>query len=105
MAAHCSGFLARGCAGADLLAYRATSAKPLELVRAARQALGDEKQLIVAGSVNSAKRIADLCAAGVDAFTIGTAVFDGSFSPSKGGVRAQLHDVVAACAAAEARVA
>jgi hypothetical protein len=104
IAAHCSAFLEKGCAGVDLLAYRATAADPLDLVRAARQALGREKRLIVAGSVNSAERIATLRAAGADAFTIGSAVFDGSFSPSKGGLRAQLSDVLAACAAAESRV-
>ena len=103
--AHCTAFLARGCAGVDLLAYRATAADPLDLVRAARRALGRDKTLIVAGSVNSAERIAALRAAGADAFTIGSAVFDGSFSPSKGGLRAQLSDVLAACAAAETRVA
>ncbi len=104
IADHCRAFLAQGCAGVDLLAYRATAADPLDLVRAARRALGNDKRLIVAGSVNSAERIAALHAAGADAFTIGSAVFDGSFSPSKGGTRAQLRDVLAACAAAEARV-
>ena len=34
---HCREFVAKGCAGADLLAYRATAADPLELVRAARR--------------------------------------------------------------------
>ena len=105
IAAHSVAFLARGCAGVDLLAYRATAAEPLDLVRAARRALGRDRTLIVAGSVNSAERIAALRAAGADAFTIGSAVFDGSFSPSKGGLRAQLSDVLAACAAAETRVA
>jgi hypothetical protein len=99
IADHCADFCARGCAGVDLLAYRATAAEPLDLVRAARGALGRDKTLIVAGSVNSADRIAALRDAGADAFTIGSAVFDGSFSPGKGGLRAQLQDVLAACAA------
>ena len=34
-------FVAQGCAGCDLLAYRATEADPIELVRAARRGLGD----------------------------------------------------------------
>jgi hypothetical protein len=105
IAAHCAAFSAKGCAGADLLAYRATAADPLDLVRAARHALGRDRQLIVAGSVNSAERIAALREAGADAFTIGSAVFDGSFSPRNSDLRAQLQDVLAACAAAAARVA
>ena len=46
---------AMGCGGVDLLAYRATQADPLDLVRAARGALAGG-QLIVAGSVNPASR-------------------------------------------------
>jgi hypothetical protein len=105
IAEHCSTFVAKGCAGVDLLAYRATKADPLDLVRAARGALGGDRQLIVAGSVNSAERIRALRDAGADAFTIGSAIFDGSFSPRRSGVRAQLEDVVAACEAASVRVA
>ena len=48
----CRAFVAKGCAGCDLLAYRATEADPLELVRAARRGLGPDKQLIVAGAVD-----------------------------------------------------
>ena len=33
-------------------------------------------------------------AAGADAFTIGSAVFDGSFSPNKGNIVSQLRDVL-----------
>ncbi len=95
--AHCRRFVADGCAGADLLAYRATEANPLELVRAARQGLGDEGYLVVAGSITSRQRIADVAAAGADAFTIGTAVFDGSYNPRKGSILSQLGDVIADC--------
>lgn len=95
VAAHCQSFMSRGCAGADLLAYRATQSDPLELVRAARAALAGGT-LIVAGSVGSAARIKGLAAAGADAFTIGSAVFDGSFSPRKGAIRSQLEDILAA---------
>jgi hypothetical protein len=38
-----------------------------------------------------------LAAAGVDAFTIGSAIFDNSFSPTKGTFREQVRDIVAAC--------
>jgi hypothetical protein len=105
IAAHSAAFCAKGCAGVDLLAYRATSADPLDLVRAARRGVGPGKGLIVAGSVNSPERITALRDAGADAFTIGSAVFDGSFSPRKGALRSQLEDVVAACEAAAVRVA
>ena len=93
---HCRLYMSKGCAGVDLLAYRATEAQPLELVRAARQALG-EGVLIVAGSVDSPAKIADLAAAGADAFTIGSAVFDGSFAPRMGSLRSQLQAVLDAC--------
>lgn len=96
IADHCATFVAKGCHGVDLLAYRAIAAEPLDLVRAARAALGPAT-LIVAGSVNSFDRIRRLNAAGVDAFTIGSAVFDGSISPDAGTLRNRLLDVVAAC--------
>jgi L-alanine-DL-glutamate epimerase-like enolase superfamily enzyme len=95
VAADCRRFAALGCAGVDLLAYRATEAEPLALVRAARAATPGH--VIVAGSVNSPARIRALRGAGADAFTIGSAAFDGSFSPRKGLLRSQLLDILAAC--------
>jgi len=94
--AHCRSFVSAGCAGADLLAYRATEADPLDLVRAARRGLGNG-HLIVAGSITTRQRIAEIAAAGADAFTIGTAVFDGSYSPTKGSILSQLRDVLTDC--------
>lgn len=88
---------ARGCGGVDLLAYRATEADPLALVRAARRGVGDGR-LIVAGSVNSTAQIVALAEAGADAFTVGSAVFDGTFSPTKGSLRGQIRDILGACA-------
>jgi len=99
VAEHCRASRVAGCGGVDLLAYRATEADPLDLVRAARGALPG-KTLIVAGSVNSTQRIHALASAGVDAFTIGSAVFDGAFSPSKGSFRAQILDILEACVTA-----
>jgi len=93
----CRAFTEKGCAGCDILAYRATEADPIELVRAARRGLGADKQLIVAGAVTSAERIKAIAVAGADAFTIGTAVFDGSYSPTKGSNLSQLRDVLADC--------
>ena len=90
----CRQFAEMGCNGVDLLAYRATDADPLDLVRAARR--GTDGYLVVAGSVSTARQIADLRHAGADAFTIGSAVFDGSFSPRKGSVVSQLRDVMEA---------
>ncbi|MFQ5957873.1 MAG: HisA/HisF-related TIM barrel protein, partial [Alphaproteobacteria bacterium] len=83
-------------AGVDLLAYRAVDAEPLDLIRAAREALSGE--LVVAGSIASPERVREIAEAGVDAFTIGSAAFDGSFSPRKGSLRSQLRDILAACA-------
>jgi hypothetical protein len=84
-----------GCAGIDLLAYRAIDSDPLELVREARAAL--KGRLIVAGSIDSPRRIAALAKIGVDAFTMGTAVFDRDFVPGEPSLRGQLAAVLAAC--------
>jgi hypothetical protein len=97
--AQCRAFMDQGCAGADLLAYRATEADPLALVRAARKGLG-KGMLIVAGSVNSRTQIRALAEAGADAFTIGSAVFDGSYAPESGSILSQLARIQADCAAA-----
>lgn len=92
---------ARGCGGVDLLAYRATDADPLALVRAARRGVG-EGRLIVAGSVHSTEQIHALAAAGADAFTVGSAVFDGTFSPTCGSLRGQVRAILEACQSAPA---
>jgi hypothetical protein len=96
--AHCRRFIDQGCAGTDLLAYRATSADPIELVRAARRGLG-KSYLIVAGSVSTTEQIAALDKAGADAFTIGSAVFDGSYARSMGSTLSQLAAIQDDCAA------
>lgn len=96
IAADCARIRAAGCPGADLLAYRATQADPLALVRAARGALGDGR-LIVAGSIDSPARIRAIAEAGADAFTIGTALFDGRFAPGAGSLADQCRAVLAAC--------
>lgn len=92
----CRRYRAKGCAGVDLLAYRATEADPIELVKAARRGIGDGI-LLVAGAVKSAEQIQALAAAGADSFTIGSAVFDGSYAPNVGSVRSQLRAVLDAC--------
>jgi hypothetical protein len=94
--ADCRRFRAQGCAGVDLLAYRATEADPIELVKAARRGL-DGGILLVAGGVKSPAQIKALAAAGADSFTIGSAAFDGSFAPNLGSLRSQLTAVLDAC--------
>jgi hypothetical protein len=95
IAEHCRRFEEQGCAGVDLLAYRATDDDPLALVRAARAAI--KGYLICAGSVDTPERIGALAAAGADAFTIGTAVFTGSFNRRKGSAVSQLKDILKCC--------
>lgn len=92
----CARMLAAGCPGVDLLAYRATQADPLDLVRAARSGLGGG-YLIVAGSVDSPARIRQLTEAGADAFTIGSAVFDGAFAAADKSIVFQCQEILAAC--------
>jgi hypothetical protein len=92
----CRRYRALGAAGVDLLAYRATDADPIALVRAARDAL-DGGTLLVAGGVGNAERVRALAAEGVDAFTVGSAAFDGTFAPGGGPLRAQLKAVLDAC--------
>lgn len=95
---HCRAFAEQGCPGVDLLAYRATDADPLDLVAASRRGLGKDGYLIVAGSVSTSDQIQSLKSAGADAFTIGSAVFDHAFSPSKRSTLSQLEDILEACA-------
>jgi pentose-5-phosphate-3-epimerase len=65
-------------------------------VRAARGAL-DGGVLLVAGAVSKAAQIRALAEAGADAFTVGSAVFDGSYAPDVGSLRSQLRAVLDAC--------
>lgn len=95
IAADCARFAALGCAGVDLLAYRATEADPIELVRAARAAT--TCVLLVAGGVCDADRVRALAEAGADAFTVGSAAFEGTFSPGAGALHEQLKAVLDAC--------
>jgi len=94
--ADCARFSASGCPGVDLLAYRASEADPLDLVRAARAGLGDG-YLIVAGSIDSPQRIRDIARAGADAFTIGTAVFDNVFACGGNTLSYQCSEVLKIC--------
>jgi len=83
-----------GCPGVDLLAYRATEADPIDLIRAARRGLGSDGYLIVAGSIDSPDRIKAVAGAGADAFTIGSAIFEEGFAAGVKGVRGQCEAVL-----------
>jgi len=96
--ADCERIRAAACPGADLLAYRATDADPLDLIRAARAGL-DDGYLIVAGSIDSPERIRAVADAGADAFTIGTAVFDNEFASGGNTVSHQCREILRACEA------
>jgi DNA-binding NarL/FixJ family response regulator len=96
IAADCVAARDAGCAGVDLLAYRAMQAEPLELLRAARAAWPSAR-LIVAGSVTTRAQIDAIARAGANAFTIGSAAFEGGFSPSKGSLQSQIVDILDAC--------
>ncbi len=96
VARDCERFRSMGVAGVDLLAYRSIEAEPLELVRAARQALAGGT-LLVAGGIATPAQVRALASAGADAFTVGSAVFDGSFAPDVGSLRSQLRAVLDAC--------
>jgi hypothetical protein len=92
----CGQAIAAGCPGVDLLAYRATEAHPLDLIRAARRGLGHQGYLIVAGSISGPDRVKAVADAGADAFTVGTALFEESFAPGARGIRAQVEAVLRA---------
>ncbi len=92
----CDEARAAGCAGVDLLAYRAKEADPLALIAAARRGVGADGHLIVAGSIDSPDRIKAVSDAGADAFTIGTAIFEDRFAPGSRGIRAQCEAVLRA---------
>jgi hypothetical protein len=95
--AQCRDFAAMGCAGVDILAYRATEAEPLDLVAACRRGFPRQGAVVVAGSVNSAERVAAVRAAGADAFTIGTAAIECAYAPGAGSLAGQLKAVLEDC--------
>jgi len=95
--AHCRAFAHKGCAGVDILAYRATEAAPLDLVAACRRGFGKLGKVVVAGSVNCPERVAAVCAAGADVFTVGTAAIERAYAPGAGPLLAQLKAILVDC--------
>jgi 4-hydroxythreonine-4-phosphate dehydrogenase len=83
--------------GLNLLAYRYSGDVPALIAQAARAARG--KPLVVAGSIDSAERIAAVGAAGASAFTVGTAALEGRF-PAPVDLGSQLAYILEAARAA-----
>lgn len=77
--------------GLDLLAYRFRGDVP-RLIQQVNQA--SLKPIIVAGSIHNQQRIEVVKKAGVQGFTIGTAVFDNRFDEQQKGLQAQLGAVL-----------
>lgn len=76
--------------GLDLLAYRWHGGNVPELIDAAVQAVA--VPVVVAGSIETDRQIADIRAAGAWGFTIGSAFFDNKFPGDS--IRAQLEHVL-----------
>ena len=95
--AQCRALADLGCAGIDILAFRATEAEPVDLIAACRRGFAGGR-VVAAGSVNCAARVAAVRKAGADAFTIGTAALDGSYAPGAGPLAAQLRAILGDCA-------
>lgn len=78
----CKRFMDKGCAGVDLLAFRAAEANPLELVAAAREVVS-AGGLIVSGSIGTPERVRTIRNLGADLFTVGNAVLDCTYLPGE----------------------
>ena len=76
-----------GVHGLDLLAYRFAGDVPALISGVCR---ATAKPVIVAGSIDSAERIAAVAQAGAHSFTIGTAALDGVFPGKSKILRHQL---------------
>lgn len=91
----------RGVHGIDLLAYRA-GGDAAELTRAVVRAV--KAPVIAAGGVNSDERIRSLVAAGVWGFTVGTALFDGTYAPEARSLPERIARILAVSGAAAGAV-
>lgn len=93
----CRDLCNRGYPGVDLLVYRAVDDDPVRILRESREAITGK--LFVAGSVDSPGRIEQLKASGVDAFTIGSALLDGSIFPEAKSLQERVSRVLELCGA------
>jgi len=84
-----------GIDGLDLLAYRWDGDVP-QLIRSVVAAV--EKPLVIAGSINSDARIQTVVEAGAWAFTIGSALFDGTYAPDCASLSDKIKRVLEAAA-------
>jgi uncharacterized protein related to proFAR isomerase len=91
----------RGVYGIDLLAYRAAG-DGAELTRAVVRAV--KVPVIAAGGVNSDQRIRSLVAGGVWGFTVGTALFDGTYAPEARSLPERIARILAVSGAAAGAV-
>ena len=82
-----------GVDGLDLLAWRYEGDVPPMIAQVCAAA---GKPVIVAGSIESADRIAAAGSAGAAGFTIGTAALDGVFKGAAPGLKAQLRAILSA---------
>ena len=80
-----------GVSGLDLLAYRHAD-DPTGV--AASVIDGVNVPVVIAGSVGSVERVRDVSALGAWAFTVGSALFDGSFGSSTATVRERVEAVL-----------
>ena len=91
----CARFEKAGCAGVDLLAYRATEAEPIELVRAARKAM---KGSCSSPAASTGRARARACATPAPMRSRSARPRSiGSFAPGKGSLRSQLEAILDAC--------
>jgi len=80
-----------GVDGLDLLAYRSTGSVGALM----KQVCGAvDKPVIVAGSIDTEDRIADVAASGAAGFTVGTAAFDGAFPANGDGLADQVRSIM-----------
>jgi 4-hydroxythreonine-4-phosphate dehydrogenase len=91
-----------GVHGLDLLAYRFAGDVPALIAAVCR---ATTKPVIVAGSIDSAERIAAVAQAGAHAFTIGTAALDGVFPAKSKNLRHQIDFIMETLESAGERIA
>ena len=95
IAKDCQRLCEAGYPGIDLLLYRAVDDDHVRILRTCRTAVSGK--LFVAGSVNSPERVEQLRNGGVDAFTIGSAVLNGSIFPEAHDLQDRVSRVLAIC--------
>ncbi|MCZ4695413.1 4-hydroxythreonine-4-phosphate dehydrogenase [Ancylomarina euxinus] len=81
-----------GVDGLDLLAYRFTGEDIPQLIQEVCEA--SSKPVVVAGSIDSQKRIEVVKTNGASGFTVGTAAFDMEFPSSQAGISGQVYSIL-----------